>query len=298
MQKLEQLQRKVKNAEDLQSIVRTMKVMASVGIHQFEDAADSLGDYYDTLERGLQVVLSREFSEARPFLSSDDEGSAGIIVIGSSQSLCGPFDESILTYTLEKIREDKKRDTQFFVLGERLTGYLHQAGVSVDKQFILPGSAGGIGGLVLDLLAGIEEWQATQDIRSIRVLHNKPADKEGYTSHSQHLLPLNKRWLERLVDRPWPTNNLPQYRADAHTLFLSLLRQYLFVSLYRAVAESLVAEYTSRLSAMQQAEKKIDERLEKLNRAYTHERQSAITSELLDIMAGFEAAQSMDENNQ
>ncbi len=296
MQKLEQLQRKVKNAEDLQSIVRTMKVMASVGIHQFEDAVDSLGDYYDTLERGLQVVLYKEFSEARPFLSSGDEGSAGIIVIGSSQSLCGPFDESMLTYTLEKIRDDEKKETQFFVLGERLTGYLRQAGVSIDKQFILPGSAGGISGLVLDLLAGIEEWQAQRDIRSIRVLHNKPADKEGYTSRSQHLLPLNKSWLERLVDRPWPTNNLPQYRVDAHTLFLSLLRQYLFVSLYRAVAESLAAEYTSRLSAMQQAEKKIDERLEKLNRAYTHERQSAITSELLDIMAGFEAAQSRDSD--
>ncbi|GAA5520226.1 F0F1 ATP synthase subunit gamma [Aliifodinibius salicampi] len=298
MQKLEQLQRKVKNAEDLQSIVRTMKLMASVGIHQFEDAVDSLGDYYNTLERGLQVVLSKEFSEARPFLSSGNEGSAGIIVIGSSQSLCGPFDESILTYTLDKIREDEKKGAQFFVLGERLTGYFRQEEeVLISKQFILPGSAGGINGLVLDLLTGIEEWQATQDIRSIRVLHNKLTGKEGYTPRSQHLLPLNKQWLEQLIDQPWPSNNLPQYSADGHALFLSLLRQYLFVSLYRAVAESLAAEYSSRLFAMQQAEKKIDERLEKLNRAYTHERQSSITSELLDIMAGFEAAQSMDDCN-
>lgn len=291
MQKLEQLQRQVKNAEDLQSIVRTMKIMASVGIHQFEDAADSLGDYYDTLERGLQVVLSNEFSEASPFLSSGDEGRAGIIVIGSSQSLCGPFDESILTYTLDKIRKDEKRESRFFVLGERLTGYLRQAGVLIDKEFTLPGSAGGISGLVLDLLDGIEEWQTQQDTRSIRVLHNKPTGKEGYISRSQQLLPLNKHWLERLTDRPWPTNNLPQYTVEAHILFLSLLRQYLFVSLYRAVAESLAAEYTSRLSAMRQAEKKIDERLEKLNQAYTHERQSSITSELLDIMAGFDASQ-------
>lgn len=295
MQKLEQLQRKVQNAEDLQSIVRTMKVMASIGIHQFEDAVDALGDYYDTLERGLQVVLANEFSEAGPFLSSDDEGSAGIIVIGSSQSLCGPFDETILTYAQKKIIEDENKEASFFVLGERLSGYLKSDGVSIDRQFILPGSAGGINSLVLELLAGIEEWQTQQEIRTIMILHNKPEEREGYAPHSQHLLPLNKRWLKRLIDRPWPTNNLPQYTIDAHTLFLSLLRQYLFASLYRAVAESLAAEYASRLSAMQQAEKKIDERLERLNQAYTHERQSAITSELLDIMAGFEAAEYLDE---
>lgn len=65
--------------------------------------------------------------------------------------------------------------------------------------------------------------------------------------------------------------------------------------LNRAVAESLVAEYTSRLSAMQEAEKKIDKRLEKLNRVYTYERQTAITSELLDIMAGSEVAERRKE---
>src|SRR5690625_7383087 len=106
MQKLEVLQRKVKNAEDLQSIVRTMKVMSAVGIRQFEEAVDSLGDYFDTLEKGLQVVLANAFSEATPFLTSGDQEVTGVIVLGSGQSLCGPFDETILSYTLQHIRDE------------------------------------------------------------------------------------------------------------------------------------------------------------------------------------------------
>ena len=68
-----------------------------------------------------------------------------------------------------------------------------------------------------------------------------------------------------------------------------MIRQYLFVSLYRAFAESLASENASRLRAMQAAEENITERLEELNAQFRSERQSAITEELFDIVAGFEA---------
>jgi len=72
-------------------------------------------------------------------------------------------------------------------------------------------------------------------------------------------------------------------------LLSALLRQYFFVSLYRACALSLAAENTSRLAAMQAAEKNINERLDELKTSYQHERQAAITEELLDIISGFKA---------
>lgn len=291
MQKLEVLQRKVKNAEDLQSIVRTMKVMSAVGIRQFEQAVDSLGDYFDTLEKGLQVVLANAFSEATPFLTSGDQEVTGVIVLGSGQSLCGPFDETILSYTLQHIRDEGITDKRFYVIGARLSEYMRQHQMNIDKTFEMPGTVNSINGLVFDLLSGIESWQEEQ-IRSVMVIHNKPVPKKGYRSRTQHLLPLNKTWLEHLVRQPWPTNNIPQFSLDSHTLFVKLLRQYLFVSLFRAVAESLAAEYSSRLTAMQRAERKIEERLDELNRMFTQERQTSITDELLDIMAGFESIQS------
>jgi F-type H+-transporting ATPase subunit gamma len=68
----------------------------------------------------------------------------------------------------------------------------------------------------------------------------------------------------------------------------ALIRQYLFVQLYRASAESLSSENTSRLFTMQTAEKNIDERISELNNRYNSQRQEAITSELLDVVSGFE----------
>jgi len=71
-------------------------------------------------------------------------------------------------------------------------------------------------------------------------------------------------------------------------LFSALIRQHLFVVLYRAVAESLASENASRLASMQAAEKNIQEHLAGLTMRYHQERQQSITEELLDIVTGFE----------
>jgi F-type H+-transporting ATPase subunit gamma len=70
---------------------------------------------------------------------------------------------------------------------------------------------------------------------------------------------------------------------------LALVREYLFVSLFRACAESLASENASRLAAMQRAEKNIDELQENLNRTFHRLRQSGIDEELFDVVSGFEA---------
>jgi F-type H+-transporting ATPase subunit gamma len=78
---------------------------------------------------------------------------------------------------------------------------------------------------------------------------------------------------------------------DRERLLGGLLRQHYFVILFRACAESLAAEHGGRLAAMQAAEKNIEERLEEVTGRFRRVRQETITSELLDVVAGFEAAQ-------
>ena len=72
------------------------------------------------------------------------------------------------------------------------------------------------------------------------------------------------------------------------------MREYLFVSIFRACAHSLASENASRLAAMQRAEKNIDELLEDLNRTFHRLRQSSIDEELFDVLSGFEALSSSE----
>ena len=106
---------------------------------------------------------------------------------------------------------------------------------------------------------------------------------------SQRLLPLDDTWQRELASRHWPTNQLPEVMADREQTVFAFVREYLFVSLFRACAESLASENASRLAAMRRAEKNIGELLESLGSDFDRLRQSAIDEELFDVISGFEA---------
>jgi F-type H+-transporting ATPase subunit gamma len=108
------------------------------------------------------------------------------------------------------------------------------------------------------------------------------------------LLASRAEWLCHLRERPWPTRNLPIRTVEWRPLFSALVREHLFVTLYRSFAESLAAEQTNRLASMQASEHNIEERLEELRLVYRQQRQAANTEELLDIASGWEALHSAE----
>jgi F-type H+-transporting ATPase subunit gamma len=100
---------------------------------------------------------------------------------------------------------------------------------------------------------------------------------------------LDENWRRTLAKLPWPTGNLPEIMGSDTMTLRALIREYLFVSLFRACAESLSSENASRLAAMQRADKNIDDLLADLNGKFHRLRQSDIDEELFDVISGFEA---------
>jgi F-type H+-transporting ATPase subunit gamma len=103
-------------------------------------------------------------------------------------------------------------------------------------------------------------------------------------------LPLDETWQRDLLKLPWPTKNmLPEVIGDSTETLRALIREYLFVSLFQACAESLASENASRLAAMQRAEKNIEELQDDLRGSFYRVRQSGIDEELFEVISGFEA---------
>ena len=110
-----------------------------------------------------------------------------------------------------------------------------------------------------------------------------------YAPVSQRLLPLDEDWRRKLAERPWPTGYLPEVMGSGTATLSALVREYLFISLFRACAESLASENASRLAAMERADRNIEELLESLHGTFHRLRQSGIDEELFDVISGFEA---------
>jgi F-type H+-transporting ATPase subunit gamma len=126
------------------------------------------------------------------------------------------------------------------------------------------------------------------EIAHLYLFHNRPKSGAAYEPVSQHLLPLDAQWGLRLARLPWPTKNLPEVVGCQEQTLSALVREYLFVSLFQACAESLASENASRLAAMQRAEKNIDDLVGDLNQTFRRLRQTSIDEELFDVLAGYE----------
>ena len=119
--------------------------------------------------------------------------------------------------------------------------------------------------------------------------YNNPETGASYEPRRVQLLPVDLDWLQQLRQRPWPGNTIPAFDQNWDDLFSDLIQEYFFVATHRAFAASPAAENASRLASMQAAERNIEDRLGELAQQYHQRRQSSITSELLDIVAGAEA---------
>lgn len=290
----ESLQTTINSTQDLYSVVKTMKALAAVSIRQYEQAVESLAQYNRTVEMGFQILL-RERYFAGESLSSTlaektniPERKLGAIAFGSDQGLCGQFNERIAEHIQKHLEKTSSEQIQLAVVGSRLLPLLQATPYPIAERFILPTSAVAIGETVQDILLMLDSWRQ-QQIGKILLFYNQPTSGSSYHSLTQQLLPLDPDWLLALEQKQWYTSVIPTFTLDWQQLFSELVSQYLFVSLYRALAASLASENASRLAAMQSAQKNIEERLDELNAEYRRQRQSTITSELLDVVAGFEA---------
>jgi len=290
METLESLRKSVDATRDMQSIVRTMKALAAVSIRQYERALASLSDYDGAIALGLQVVLEHT-KESAPRRRREQSRHVGAIVFGSDQGLCGRFNDQVTDFALRAMEKFRAApDSQrLLAVGSRAQFSLEQRGQHVQAGVQVPGSAAGIAGCVRSILLVVEEWRARADITDVVLFYNAHRGDAARGPASLHLLPVN---TERIRDRrraDWPSRSLPTYSMAQPALLAALVRQYLFVSVFRACAQSLASEHASRLESMQLAEKNIENHLGELEAAYRQRRQEEITVELLDVVAGYEA---------
>ncbi len=260
------LQRRQQSAGELGSVVRTMKAI-SLGL-------------YASFKRGQLRVIADD--------TNHQNQTTVAIIFGSDQGLVGRFNDSVAEFGQHALQH-LSGQIETWAVGERVYFLLADAGHTPTRLFHVPNSISAITPLVHDILIKSEQYRQKNQFYRFYIVHNKPLSDEGYLQTRQQLYPPDEKWYEEITALEWPSENLPEVIGAAEGTLRALIREYLFVSIYKACAESLAAENASRLAAMQRAEKNIDEMLQALKQDYNRLRKSTIDSELFDVIAGFEA---------
>lgn len=293
----EDIKRKIDTATELHSLVRTMKAMAAVNIRQLEKAADSLVDFQQTIDLGIQA-LARQASHVIFDESNQKNGNILILVFGSDQGMCGTMNEHLAKTVVQEASQLERGagyGVEYVAIGERVAGKLAELDVGVSRVLSVPNSIPGTTPLVHELLILLDESQTRKDVNQVFVTYCQRKSKTDFELKFERIFPVDPQWFNNRAAKIWPTNQLPMVALSARKLFSGLFQQFLFISMFNACVDSQVCENSNRLIAMQRAEKNIESQLDVLNGKYHQQRQMAITEELLDIASGFEAINSKNQ---
>ena len=282
---LESLRRKLDGAAKLESVVRAMKALAASSISQYEAALRALGDYQGSVEIGLQACIGIDAAPSRNSRAAT-AGPIGAIVFGSDQGLVGRFNEVIAEFALQKLAA-MPGHKQIWGVGERVCEHLAAAGISLAGRHAVPGSVDAISALVEKLQVQSEASHAKGECVEVYIFNNRPQSVALYAPVSLRLLPLAARSMGPQEHPDRPRAGVREVLGADEATRNALVREYLFICLYKACAESLASENGSRLVAMQSAQKNIEALSSATTRSYYRLRQSSIDEDLFDVMTGF-----------
>jgi F-type H+-transporting ATPase subunit gamma len=282
-QTLDALTRRMATMQSIRGVVRTMKTLSAVNAAPYEAAAASIDSYHAAVLDGLHLLIHAAGFPAPETAIAPRAGVA--VIFGSDHGLCGGYNETVADAALARIGA---QDWKIFSVGARLEAALDARDRPSDRHFQPPASADGIARLAGEVLVALDVAMGPGPDRAVILIH-MAAGPEGRAPVIRPLLPLDPDLVRDLAAKPWESRRLPTLTMDPKALFASLIRNHLFALVFRAAAEAMATENAARLALMQQAERAIDERLSELLFATRSARQSDVTNELLDVIAGFEA---------
>ena len=197
------------------------------------------------------------------------------------------MDVELIVRHVARRRAEEAR-VHVIIIGAIAATLLSDAGFAADEIIPMPGTVQGLGKVCETILIFLDDRQKAGPIAHVETIFNDRAADDQTRPYGHVLLPVPPEHLRALQNRKWPARGRPTFSVRHEVLFSQLIRQHLFMDLMRAGVLSMVSENSARLAAMNRADRRMGDVLQTLTASYRHLRQDAITSELLDLVSGYE----------
>lgn len=294
--------KRLASAASLGDVVKTMKSLASVRVHQYRSTMRALDASTLTLDRAARALLQLHPELADAPLTSSDVTIT--VVFGSERGLCGAFNERMARFAAGSVAEGARHSavaegarhadapeavSHVIAVGRRVVRRLRSVGLEPAAQLAAPSSLSTVDASVAELLDLIEGFRRHNLDDRVRLVYARPVGATRFEPRTVQVLPIDQVWMRGLRDRPWETNKRPMELSDPVKLLRGLIRHRMALAFVKAYGSSLAAENAARLMAMEAASRTIEERLERLRAQHHAARQAAVTAELLDIQSAADA---------
>lgn len=272
---MQSIKRRMKSVESTMKITRAMQLVATSKLRKMRNLLDQQKPYYTNVSEVVQNILMHADVNDHPYLKVNDNSKSAVILITSSLGLCGGYNSNVLKCAKEHIQEDD----YVFCIGTKAShqykhGNMEFIELSSDISFTQ----------VRLLVKRLLSMYQNNTIGKIKIIYTEFVNNLSFIPHCITLLPVSKT----LVEGHEVTEALT-FEPSANAVLDTLIPQYLQATIYGYIVESVTSENASRRTSMENATDNAGELIETLTLKYNQARQTAITNEISEIVAGANA---------
>ena len=298
---LKEIRGKIASVKNIQKTTRAMKLVANSKLKKAVEAAKRSRIYATKLNEVFNEIIQKTLHNGNLFDKNDilfvDKDRAikmvDIVFITSDKGLCGGFNANTIKAVVALMNEYKKQDIKVRLRGVGKTGIRYfnfneielcdesdilssNPSDSMASEFIMKAVNDYVDGItdkVIIIHNGFKNM-LSQEIQQVEILPFK-VDLDEVATKAKGNVDSGEMLIE-------PSDNEKQILDE-------LVRQYINYNMFYALIDSLAAELSARMQAMDTATKNASELVRDLTIKHNKARQAAITTELVEINAGVEA---------
>ena len=292
MPSLKDIKTQINSVVSTKKITTAMKMVAAAKLRKAQDRMIQTRPYANTLAtviggliqgQELSHPLLRELSESKRSL---------VIVVGSDRGLCGGFNNNLFKevelFIANNFENGKENEgLSLITIGKKATAHFGKRSYSIASQH--PGFFDNLEyELSASLINEVMDDFINEQIDEVYLAYNEFKSVIAQNRKVEKILPLNAEDLV-VADTEKSVHSDYIYEPDQAAIIDELLPKHIKMQLWKAVLESNASEQGARMTAMDSATENAKDLERSLRLKYNQARQSAITTEISEIVSGAQA---------
>ena len=286
MASMRDIKRRRESIQSTEQITKAMKLVATVKLQKAKARAEESQPYFNAMYATVKSMLKKSGNINHPYLDGAGEGKKGIIVITSNRGLAGGYNANVMKLVTESGM--KKEDVVIYAVGRKGRDGLARRGYEIAQDYSeamnepLFSDASEIGKQVL---SDFTEGKISEIYLAYTVFKNTVSHIPTFI----RLLPVAFEESEEEEVKSEDALTLMNYEPEAEEALELIIPKYINSLIYGGLVQALASENGARMQAMDSATSNADEMIADLGLKYNRARQSSITQELTEIIAGANA---------
>lgn len=281
MASMRDIKRRKSSVQSTQQITKAMKLVSTVKLQRAKGRAEKSKTYFNCMYDTVVSMLSKAGDINHPYLKPNDSAKKAVIVITANRGLAGGYNSNIVK--LVRDNDWNKEDLIIYPVGSKGRDAFARMGYELGEDYS-DAIEEPIYADAMKISSKVLEDFATGKVGEIYVVYT------GFKNTVTHIPTMLKLLPIKIEDkRSEEDKAVLDFEPETEDAVDLIIPKYITSLIYGAMIESVASENGARMQAMDSATSNADEMIGKLSLLYNRARQSSITQELTEIIAGAEA---------